>query len=74
MLFFLMLFTLGLDSQFTILETVSTSIVDAFPRYFRHRRWPLMLFLSVLMFLLGLVCVTEVRNGIKCCLLFSSWS
>nr|XP_018670759.1 sodium- and chloride-dependent neutral and basic amino acid transporter B(0+)-like isoform X1 [Ciona intestinalis] len=58
-LFFLMLFTLGLDSQFTILETVSTAITDSFPRQFRSRRWQLMLMLSVVMFLLGLVCVTN---------------
>uniref|UniRef100_H2ZHW6 Transporter n=1 Tax=Ciona savignyi TaxID=51511 RepID=H2ZHW6_CIOSA len=58
-LFFLMLFTLGLDSQFTILETVSTAITDAFPRQFRSRRWHLMLLLSVVSFLLGLVCVTN---------------
>nr|CAB3266316.1 sodium- and chloride-dependent neutral and basic amino acid transporter B(0+)-like [Phallusia mammillata] len=58
-LFFLMLFTLGLDSQFTILETVSTAIIDAYPRQLRSRRWQLMLVLSVVMFLLGLVCVTN---------------
>nr|XP_018670765.1 sodium- and chloride-dependent neutral and basic amino acid transporter B(0+) [Ciona intestinalis] len=58
-LFFLMLFTLGLDSQFTILETVSTAIIDSFPRQLRNRRWQLMLLLSVVMFLLGLVCVTD---------------
>ena len=61
-LFFLMLFTLGLDSQFTILETVSTAIIDSFPRQFRSRRWQLMLSLSVVMFLLGLVCVTDVSK------------
>ncbi|CAK8698152.1 unnamed protein product [Clavelina lepadiformis] len=58
-LFFLMLFTLGLDSQFTILETVSTAIIDSFPRQLRSRRWQLMLFLSVILFLLGLTCVTN---------------
>ena len=59
-LFFLMLFTLGLDSQFTILETVSTAIIDSYPRQLRNRRWQLMLFLAVILFMLGLVCVTDV--------------
>ena len=88
LLFFLMLFTLGLDSQFTILETVCTAIIDAFPRQLRNRRWQLTLVLSVVMFLLGLSCVTEVRllnhfeikcyhaalrsNAVKYCSLFFS--
>ena len=67
-LFFLMLFTLGLDSQFTILETISTAIIDSYPRQLRSRRWQLMLFLSVGMFLLGLVCVTDVSLRKSICL------
>jgi solute carrier family 6 amino acid transporter-like protein 5/7/9/14 len=31
-LFFFMLLTLGMGTQFTVLETVVTTIVDAFPR------------------------------------------
>lgn len=58
-LFFLMLFTLGLDSQFTILETVATAVIDSFPRVFRNRRWQLTLLLAIVMFLLGLTCVTN---------------
>ncbi|XP_039272885.2 sodium- and chloride-dependent neutral and basic amino acid transporter B(0+)-like [Styela clava] len=58
-LFFLMLFTLGLDSQFTILETVATSVIDAFPSVFRNRRWQLTLILAIVMFLLGLTCITN---------------
>merc|ERR1712176_142782 len=55
--FFLMLFTLGLDSQFTILETVSTSLCD-FSVWFRKRRVLTMGILSTIMFLLALVCCT----------------
>ena len=57
-----MLFTLGLDSQFTILETVATALADIGPT-FRNRRTSMMLGLSVIMFLLGLVCCT--RTGIN---------
>ena len=64
-LFFLMLFTLGLDSQFTILETVSTAIIDSFPGKFRSKRWQLMLLLSIVMYLLGLVCVTDVSMAFE---------
>lgn len=59
-LFFLMLFTLGLDSQFTILETVATTLVDAFPKLFRNRRWQITLVIAIIMFLLGLNCCTQV--------------
>ena len=59
-LFFLMLFTLGLDSQFTILETVVTAIADQYPSMARKKRWVLMLGVAVVMFFLALVCVTNV--------------
>ena len=59
-LFFLMLFTLGLDSQFTILETVVTAIADQWPSVARKRRWALMLGTAVVMFLLALNCCTNV--------------
>jgi len=58
-LFFFMLLTLGLDSQFAMLETVVTGIVDEFPKLFRARKMWLTLGLSIVCFLLGLLIVTE---------------
>jgi len=58
-LFFLMLFTLGLDSQFTTIEAIMTSLIDLFPRQLRAKRAPITLASVVILFLLGIPCVTE---------------
>lgn len=58
-LFFFMLLTLGLDSQFAIIETITTSIQDAFPLVMKKRRIPITIACSSVLFLLGLVCVTQ---------------
>ncbi len=36
-LFFFMLFTLGIDSEFALMETVLTAIYDAFPKLVNHK-------------------------------------
>ena len=36
-LFFFMLFTLGLDSEFALLETILTAIYDTFPKMRQHK-------------------------------------
>jgi len=54
-LFFIMLFTLGVDSQFAMLETVVTAVVDEFPVLSRGRRKIAVVgAFCIVMFLLGL--------------------
>ena len=54
-LFFVMLFTLGVDSQFAMLETVVTAVVDEFPILkSRRRKIAVVGVFCVAMFLLGL--------------------
>ncbi|XP_049589058.1 sodium- and chloride-dependent neutral and basic amino acid transporter B(0+)-like [Syngnathus scovelli] len=55
-IFFFMIFVIGLDSQFTNLEVVSTSITDAFPK---SKRAYVSFGCSCIVFLLGLPLVTE---------------
>ncbi|XP_038045589.1 sodium- and chloride-dependent glycine transporter 1-like [Patiria miniata] len=57
-LFFIMLLTLGLDSQFTIMETVVTAIVDEFPTL-RKKKPLVMLVACAIGFLLGFTCITR---------------
>ncbi|KAF2979743.1 hypothetical protein EK904_012767 [Melospiza melodia maxima] len=60
-LFFLMLFFLGLDSQFVCVESMVTAIIDMFPAVFRKRgrRELLILAIAVICYFLGLLLVTE---------------
>ncbi|XP_023241689.1 sodium- and chloride-dependent glycine transporter 1-like isoform X4 [Centruroides sculpturatus] len=57
-LFFFMLFTLGVDSQFGLVENLLTSISDEFPKLGRRKK-ALCLALCLLCFLLGIPCVTR---------------
>ncbi|XP_049432387.1 sodium- and chloride-dependent neutral and basic amino acid transporter B(0+)-like [Epinephelus fuscoguttatus] len=61
-LFFFMLFLVGLDSQFTLLEVTTTCLSDAFPEFFKSRRALLTIGTCAIIFFLGLPCVT--RAGI----------
>lgn len=57
-LFFLMLFILGLDSEFAILETFVTSICDQAP-FLRKHKWGFTIVMGIVCFLLGLPMVTR---------------
>lgn len=59
-LFFFMLLTLGLDSQFGMMEAVITGVVDEY-RIFRKHKELFILIACILCFLLGLPCV--MQNG-----------
>lgn len=57
-LFFFMLITLGMDSQFCIIETVTTAIIDEFPSLRKKKH--LVVFAYCFMgFIFGLSCVTQ---------------
>ncbi|XP_037076901.1 sodium- and chloride-dependent glycine transporter 2-like, partial [Pollicipes pollicipes] len=57
-LFFIMLFTLGLDTEFALLETVTTAVYDAFPST-RKSKALVTLIASSSCFLMGLPCVSQ---------------
>uniref|UniRef100_H0VYU0 Solute carrier family 6 member 14 n=1 Tax=Cavia porcellus TaxID=10141 RepID=H0VYU0_CAVPO len=59
-LFFLMLLTLGLDSQFAAIETITTTIQDLFPKAMKKMRIIITSGCCLVLFLLGLICVTQV--------------
>ncbi|XP_019112069.2 sodium- and chloride-dependent neutral and basic amino acid transporter B(0+) [Larimichthys crocea] len=58
-LFFLMLFLVGLDSQFTNLEVFVTCLCDALPEVSELKRAFLTIMSGFAVFLLGLPCVTK---------------
>nr|XP_019942537.1 PREDICTED: sodium- and chloride-dependent neutral and basic amino acid transporter B(0+) [Paralichthys olivaceus] len=58
-LFFLMLLTVGLDSQFAGIEVVITCLLDAFPKIFKHKHTLLTVTTCAIIYLLGLPCVTQ---------------
>lgn len=58
-LFFLMVFTLGLDSQFAMMEAVVVGITDRFPDTLRKHRIKFVLACCVVCFILGLPLTTK---------------
>ncbi|KAK3099577.1 hypothetical protein FSP39_006430, partial [Pinctada imbricata] len=58
-LFFLMLFTIGLDSQFGMFETMTSAFVDEFPEYLKNKKVRFTAFVCFIEFLLGIPCVLE---------------
>merc|ERR1712066_471781 len=60
-LFFTMLITLGLDSQFTMVETITTAIMDQWPKTRAHKG-KVVIGACVVGFLLGLTCTS--RGGL----------
>ncbi|ELT97454.1 hypothetical protein CAPTEDRAFT_170971 [Capitella teleta] len=59
-LFFAMLVTLGMGTQFSVVTTVHTTLLDVFPQYLRQGKRPslLMVALCFVGFILGLSCTT----------------
>ncbi|XP_048461168.1 sodium- and chloride-dependent neutral and basic amino acid transporter B(0+)-like [Rhincodon typus] len=58
-LFFTLLLMLGIDSLFAFLEKLLTCLLDRFPKYLRPKRFSLTIGTCVLIYLFGLVSVTE---------------
>jgi len=52
-LFFIMLITLGLDSEFALIETVTTAFMDQFPSW-RKKKWAVIIVTCLIGFILGL--------------------
>ena len=59
-LFFIMLLTLGIDSQFCGVESLMTGLVDNWPETLQPHRKKFTLGMTVFMFLLGLPMITRV--------------
>lgn len=57
-----MLVTIGLDSQFGMFETMTSSFIDEFPRLLRKRKLPFTAAMCLVEFLIALPLVT--RGGV----------
>lgn len=70
--FFLMLITLGLDSQFGQVEVVAAALIEQYPQRLQRYRELVVLGLCFVMFIMGLSCVTQ--GGMYVFNLFDSFS
>ncbi|XP_077977814.1 sodium- and chloride-dependent glycine transporter 1-like [Glandiceps talaboti] len=61
-LFFLMLFTVGLDSQFVMLEGVCSAIIDSWPKVLRPKKTLFVLVTCMSLYILGLPITTRGGN------------
>ena len=64
-LFFLMLVTLGLGTQFSVVVTVHTTLLDSFPELLRRGKRPMLVLIGICCvgYILGLSCCTRVSKG-----------
>ncbi|XP_078412396.1 sodium- and chloride-dependent neutral and basic amino acid transporter B(0+)-like [Cetorhinus maximus] len=61
-IFFLMLITLGIDSQFAMMETITTSITDALPDFMQSKYLYMIIVLCLSFYSFGLVFVTQTDS------------
>ncbi|BFZ15052.1 hypothetical protein BsWGS_18091 [Bradybaena similaris] len=71
-LFFFMILTLGLDSQFAMMETVISALTDIFPRILRKRKTLFTLILCAVEFVLGIPLCTH--GGMQVLTLINDYS
>ena len=70
-LFFGMLVTLGLDSQFAVVETVTTAVMDQWPVLRKYKAFVIIVY-SIIMYLMGLILCTD--GGSLMLILMDSYS